>query len=361
LYRYPCVAKGFNAVETGEIIAKKWQMFKHPVCVGLDAKRFDQHISMPALKFTHGIYRKFIKNAEFSNLLDKMLINHGVGTAKDGRVKYKVRGCRMSGDMDTALGNCTIMVLMTRNLCLKLNIPHELMNNGDDCIVMFDQQYLQVFNSAVKPYFKSLGFNIKVEEPRYTLERVEFCQTHPVYDGEKWRMVRLLTAIAKDCATVINWEQLTAWWAAIGKCGLAVLSGMPIYTNFYRWLIRIGKVGGVERHPVWKNEGLRWYTMGLDLSGQQVITDEARLSFAAAFGVTPQMQEALEGIYDELGEPGVMAMNPNIFESAVVEIPDRISCEYFHPDIIDALSLQDYHATMSVSNITADLLCAATA
>lgn len=327
LYKYPAVAKGFNAVETGEIVAKKWALFRDPVCVGLDASRFDQHVSVEALKFTHTIYRRFIKNREFNNLLQMMYTNHGVGTAKDGRIKYTVRGCRMSGDMDTALGNCLLMVLMTRDLCLKLSIPHELFNNGDDCIVIFDREHLHRFNSAVKGYFAQLGFSMKVENPVYTLERIEFCQTQPVFDGSKWRMVRLISSISKDCATVINWEQLSGWWAAVGQSGLAVLSGMPVYTSFYKWLARIGDANQrCNKHPLWKNEGLEWYRMGMDLSKETTITDAARLSFHAAFGISPPMQEALEGVYDALGKPsGLSAVEE-------VRVEQRYTKDAFLPD-----------------------------
>nr|UNI81602.1 MAG: RNA polymerase [Groundnut rosette virus] len=306
LYKYPCVAKGFNAVETGEIVAKKWKMFANPVCVGLDASRFDQHVSVDALRFTHGVYRRFIKNPEFDKLLRWMYTNRCRGAAKDGFVKYTVNGCRMSGDMDTALGNCVLMVLMTRHLLLSLGIPHELLDNGDDCIVIMDREHLARFNDAVKPYYSNLGFTMKVEEPVYSLERVDFCQTRPVYDGKKWRMVRHITSVAKDCCTVINWEQLPAWLTAIGECGIAVAGGIPVHNSFLRYLMRVGGAkGGVENHLLWKNEGLSWYRMGMDLSHEKTVSEEARLSFCAAFGISPAMQCALEELYDNLGAPTV--------------------------------------------------------
>nr|UGN61046.1 RNA-dependent RNA polymerase [Pea enation mosaic virus 2] len=327
LYKYPAVAKGFNAVETGEIIAGKWRCFNDPVVVGLDASRFDQHVSVEALQFTHAVYRGFIKSREFNNLLQMMYTNRGLGSAKDGFVRYKVRGRRMSGDMDTSLGNCVLMVLLTRNLCKILGIPHELFNNGDDCIVFFDRCHLEKFNNAVKPYFSDLGFKMKVEPPVDVLEKVEFCQTQPIYDGDKWRTVRSISSIGKDCSSVISWDQLEGWWDAIAQSGLAVCGGMPIYTSFYRWLARAGKSGTkCQSHPLWKNEGLNWYRMGMDLSHEVNVTPQARLSFFAGFGISPPMQVAIEALYDRLPPP-----SPH-YGSPVKVVTQRVFTNYFTPE-----------------------------
>nr|AAU20330.2 RNA-dependent RNA-polymerase [Pea enation mosaic virus 2] len=327
LYKYPAVAKGFNAVETGEIIAGKWRCFKDPVVVGLDASRFDQHVSVEALQFTHAVYRGFIKSREFNNLLQMMYTNRGLGSTKDGFVRYKVKGRRMSGDMDTSLGNCVLMVLLTRNLCKVLGIPHELFNNGDDCIVFFDRCHLEKFNNAVKPYFADLGFKMKVEPPVDVLEKIEFCQTQPIYDGEKWRTVRCISSIGKDCSSVISWDQLEGWWNAIAQSGLAVCGGMPIYTSFYRWLARAGKSGTkCQSHPLWKNEGLNWYRMGMDLSHEVNVTPQARLSFFAGFGISPPMQVAIEALYDKLPPPSPHHGPP------VKVVTQRVFTNYFTPE-----------------------------
>nr|CUC08880.1 RNA-dependent RNA polymerase [Tobacco bushy top virus] len=331
LYQFPCIAKGFNAVETGEIVAKKWKCFSDPVCVGLDASRFDQHVSCDALRFTHSVYKRFVKGREVNKLLSWMYKNHALGSAKDGFVKYEVEGCRMSGDMDTALGNCVLMVLMTRQLCKNLSIPHELMNNGDDCIVIFDRQYLSTFQDAVEPWFKELGFTMKVEEPVYHLERVDFCQTRPVYDGKKWRMVRHISSIAKDCCSVIDWEQLPAWWNAIGECGIAVAGGIPIHNSFLRWLLRSGESNpDLLKHGAWKNEGLAWYRMGMDLSHERHVSDEARASFHTAFGIEPSMQVALEQIYDSLPAPTIGGKRARVCKPGEMVLVDSLPPRHFN-------------------------------
>jgi hypothetical protein len=328
MYKYPCVAKGFNASQTGEILAKKWQLFDKPACVGLDASRFDQHVSVDALRWTHSIYKKFCKDPEFCKILGAMYINKGYGNAKDGRVKYKVKGCRMSGDMDTALGNCVLMVGITYSLCQTLNIKHELFDNGDDCIVIMESSDVDRFNAAVDDWYGSLGFTMKVEAPVYQLERIEFCQTHPIFDGYTWRMVRNIVALSKDMTSVINWEQLSTWWRAIGECGKALTYGIPVFEAFYKWLCRIGKQGvGIERHPLYRC-GMVNLASGM-VYRDTVISAEARLSFAAAFGISPDMQVALELMYETLNAP---KLNPQLH---CVELDHVNNPEWFvaDPDI----------------------------
>jgi hypothetical protein len=52
----PTVMKGLNANKRGAAIADAWRKYKNPVAVGLDAHRFDQHVSKAALMFEHSIY-----------------------------------------------------------------------------------------------------------------------------------------------------------------------------------------------------------------------------------------------------------------------------------------------------------------
>jgi hypothetical protein len=57
LFGHKTVMKGTNTEQTAEYLRQKWEMFKDPVAIGLDASRFDQHVSLDALIFEHSIYR----------------------------------------------------------------------------------------------------------------------------------------------------------------------------------------------------------------------------------------------------------------------------------------------------------------
>jgi hypothetical protein len=70
------VAKGLNASQTASLIAEKWDSYSNPVAVGLDAKRFDQHVSFEMLKFfEHKIFCDWYHSREFSRLISWQLHN----------------------------------------------------------------------------------------------------------------------------------------------------------------------------------------------------------------------------------------------------------------------------------------------
>lgn len=54
----PTVMKGYNVQQVGRICAGKWFSFRNPVAVGLDATKFDMHVSPAVLQWEHEIYLK---------------------------------------------------------------------------------------------------------------------------------------------------------------------------------------------------------------------------------------------------------------------------------------------------------------
>jgi hypothetical protein len=107
------IAKGLNFNDRGKLMEKKWASFRKPVAVGLDASRFDQHVSYRALQWEHSVYMRCFpsegRDGKLARLLRRQLNNKGVCYVDDHQVSYSHRGGRMSGDMNTALGNCLIM------------------------------------------------------------------------------------------------------------------------------------------------------------------------------------------------------------------------------------------------------------
>jgi hypothetical protein len=326
LYKHPCVAKGFDVYQTGDIIAHKWRMFDRPCAISLDASRFDQHVSVAALQWTHSVYLKYNDDQEFRRMLGMMLRNKGHGMCADGRVSYVVDGCRMSGDMDTALGNCLLMVAMTYSYCKKYGIEHEVMDNGDDIVVIMDESNESLFRANVKKYYADLGFTMKIEPTVYVLEEIEFCQMHPVFDGKQWRMVRNLISLAKDLVCTTGQTQVDAWLEAIGLGGISLTSGLPVYQSFYSLLARFGKKrkkSKIENWHLYAGSGFARLA-GLTKRGPGIITTEARESFEKAFGLNFGRQEALENLYTRL-QKGPLGINHTSFDCLRIS---ELNCEY---------------------------------
>lgn len=300
------VMKGMNAEEVGGCMKEMWEAIDDVVAVDLDASRFDQHVSAQALEWEHSVYEALVDRHDrpkLGRLLAWQRRNRGYARTAEGCIVYEVLGRRMSGDMNTGMGNCLLMSAMMHAYCESIGITARLANNGDDCVVFLSRKDLERFRNGVTQYFLELGFVMEVGEVAEQLEKVKFCQTQPVYDGERWVMVRdPRVSIDKDLVSVLDLgtKNAAAKWAyAVGECGLALTGGFPIQ-EFYRCLLRSGKQGNVADHP-WMDGGFMRMRQGRNTMSRvnALVRPETRASYWRAFGILPDMQEAMEEVWSE--------------------------------------------------------------
>lgn len=301
----PTVMKGYNLEDVARISKAKWDSFDDPVAVGLDAKRFDMHVTLELLEgFEHKIYRDIFgwSDSNLAKLLEWQVHNRGVGYADDGSLRYRVDGKRFSGDMNTALGNCLIMCAMVWSYSRCRGVHTKLINNGDDCVVFMEREDLPAFSMGLSDWFQDLGFRMTVEEPAFSFEELEFCQMHPVHCSGGWRMVRnVRTSLEKDslCTRpILDYTTLQGWFTAVGDGGVAVAAGVPILQEFYQMYLRWG---GGRQSRILANEvcGMTFLSRGLVKETREV-TEEARYSFFCAFGILPDTQLAVEEYFRNL-------------------------------------------------------------
>ncbi len=296
-FKYDVILKGMNADQVGQTLAANWESFSNPVAVGLDASRFDQHVSREALEWEHSVYNSVFGSAELRRLLKWQLVNRGIGRTEGHRVDYTVEGCRMSGDINTGMGNCLIMSSIVLAYFEHVGITARLSNNGDDCVVMCESTDLAKLDGLDR-WFLDFGFTLTREQPCYHLEEVEFCQFHPVQLSTGWRMVRNpFIAMSKDCVSLVGWSteaEVAAWAHSVGTCGLSLCRGVPVWEPWYRRLVSLGteaSSGLVERV---NDCGAAYWAAGCL---EAVVDDRARYSFWRAFGILPDHQVALEAEY----------------------------------------------------------------
>lgn len=287
------VAKCMNASQMGAVFHEKWKKYTFPVAVGLDASRFDQHVSVDLLNWEHSIYLSFFLGRDkkrLKKLLSWQLENKACGKARDGIIKYVAKGCRMSGDMNTGLGNTLIMCGLVWTYMEELGFDYDLVNNGDDCVLVFDRHNLPLIDDLPR-WFLEAGFTMKVETPVFCLEEIEFCQMHPVFDGLDYVMVRdIVTCLSKDMVTMKAVDVKASWayqCQAISDCGMAAYGNMPIFNELYNTL----NVGYHKSYVV--ESGLGWMSRGMNKC-YAVPTPAIRNSFFKAFGIIPDRQIAME-------------------------------------------------------------------
>jgi len=310
---YDVILKGKNADGVAQSLRDNWDVFHDPVCIGLDASRFDQHVSVEALLFEHSIYNSVFRSPELARLLRWQLRNTGFGRIGDQCAKYVVDGCRMSGDINTGMGNCLIMSAIVLAYFEHHHIDARLANNGDDCVVFIERKNYPLLKN-IDQWFTDFGFKLKREPLVDVFERVEFCQAQPVLVGNGWRMVRNpWTAMSKDCVSLLSWdsvESFDVWRDAIAVCGGELTSGVPLWQSFYDSIRSGGRTGGVDAV----------YDTGMGMMARGVrkvqhISSRSRFSFWLAFGIDPDLQTACENSW-----PGVEYTTPPLVSNT--EIPN---------------------------------------
>lgn len=296
------VMKGYSVEEVGEHISSAWGQFQIPVAIGFDMSRFDQHVSVPALQFEHSCYLEAFKyDRRLQTLLSWQLKNFGSGFADNGVIRYKVNGCRMSGDMNTALGNCLLACLITKHLMRDLNC--RLVNNGDDCVLFCESTDLPHVVSNLTTGWRKFGFTCIAEDPVYTLEEVRFCQMAPVFDGDQYIMVRdPRVSMSKDSYSLVHWnneKNAKQWMSSVGKCGERITGGVPIVQNFYRKYQQVA--GEVKENGISEASAAGIYMMSrFSKRAFAPPSEESRYSFFLAFGILPDAQIAAEEAIDRM-------------------------------------------------------------
>lgn len=300
IFASPTIMSEYNAFTQAKHIYNKWESFATPVCIGLDASRFDQHVSAQALQFEHELYNQVYRSKELRRLLSWQILNQGIARASDGWFRYEKRGSRMSGDMNTSMGNKMLMCFMAKKYIDSKACRIEFVNNGDDCLMILDRANINQL-SDVAEYFSKFGFNVVLEKPVYDFEKVEFCQTKPVLCNGVWRMVRnVKTCLTKDVTCVTlghNIREYRNWLYDVGNCGLATCQDVPVLGSFYRMLKRFGIQG---KYTGSFDDSFKWYKISSRNANCPVDTvdDYGRYSFYVSTGMIPDVQIELEHYFD---------------------------------------------------------------
>lgn len=298
----PVVMKGMTVEDVARVMRQKWLRFSSPVAVGLDASRFDQHVSKEALKWEHSIYKRiFNYDPELCALLKQQCNNNGVAFLDGHKVSYKVDGTRASGDMNTSLGNCIIMCTLAREYLREKGVPAEFVNNGDDCIVFLDKCNLYKLHD-LEEWFLELGFEMEREEPVYEFEHCVFCQSQPIlvdYDADKYVMCRQPTsAFGKDALSLAVSTELgyRQWSYQVGVGGMALFGDLPIFCELYKAYKRNGVNSNVGKSLSISDSGFMRMCARPRIRGEfrGTISDHTRISFFKAFGYPPSMQIGME-------------------------------------------------------------------
>jgi hypothetical protein len=293
------VFKGMTVQKMGEEMRSKWMRFENPIAVGLDASRFDQHVSKDALEWEFGVYNSVFRSRVLEALMRWQLVTTGASKTTNGYVRLKHQGGRASGVMNTACGNVLIMCAMIWQYLSEIGLDAELVNNGDDCVLIFEKNQLNKL-VGLTDWFLKYGFTMVVEDPVDVFERIVFCQMQPVLVHGVWTMVRNpFSVLDKDTLTLktLNGRLYERMLATIGKGGVALNSGVPILQSFYVSLIDASNGAEIlENDPTLVGA---LFMLGSRYKVAREVLEESRVSMYRAFGILPDHQLDLEKYFAE--------------------------------------------------------------
>jgi len=299
------VAKGLNSKARAHALMEKAKHFKNPCFITMDASRFDKHVSVAHLRMEHNIYLTCNSCPEFARLLNMQLLNKCFTTRG---IKYTVKGRRMSGDMNTAIGNIIIMLIMIFAYCsYHLGLSKwDCLDDGDDFVIIIEREDEIRFCADVSDVFLTMGMEMKVDPPVYDLHDVEFCQSKIIeYCPGGYKFVRnYRKVISNSTSGVRNWGNRTVrnnTINSVGMCELVLNLGIPVLQEYALALLR--NTSGSKDPMKYASMGYKAH-MSRELANLRVsnikhvrptsITSEARASFARAYGMSEGDQIDLE-------------------------------------------------------------------
>lgn len=290
------IAKGCNMERRARLVHSKMNRFKTPMVVSLDASRFDAHVTT-MLEVEHLVYNRYWRDPTLQRLLAWQVRNRGRTSTG---VRYTLRGSRMSGDMNTALGNCLISIIVLANVMRRLHLrPHrwDMLCDGDDVLLFIDRSDAHILHSIPQLYLEH-GFNIKIENVAYHPENVTFCQSNPINTPIGPRMIaHPKRVLSRALVGVKHWNEpkfVPKYLALIGYCELALNMGTPILQEFALTMLSWGS--HLPRRVFHTGRVIKALREERAYPIQPMpITPEARCDFESAFGIPVEEQRACEG------------------------------------------------------------------
>lgn len=319
----PTIMKGRTQQERARVIGEHWGAFKRPAAVGQDFSKFDQHISAPALSYEHGFYLAPYGNPpELQTLLSWQLSTTCFANVQDGVVSYKVKGGRMSGDMNTAMGNCIISAALLHAYAASIGVKIRAVVDGDDSVAFMEAEDVPRYRAGIAAFMKRHGFHLTVEPTAAELCQVEFCQCRHVNTTPPTMVRNPVKAITQDHCWIVNnqlkWAEVVA---ATGLGGLALYGNIPVLGAYYAMLSRAAKPSSRALQELALRGG---WVRDSTFDGQRLAPSErARYEFWRSWGISPEEQRLLEADFDgvDLSRPLDHTQNAKYNSKATNHLP----------------------------------------
>lgn len=207
-----------------------------------------------------------------------------------------VKATRMSGEMNTSLGN-SFANLMVFLYLQRNNKNVDCLIEGDDCLGIFDGE------CPTDDDYKALGLTVKIERPK-SVNLASFCGQ--VFASDLTTLVDPIKFLIK-----FNWagglykdsnkKTLNELARAKAMSALSSYPACPIVTSFCKYVMRTsGQYWKIDASKSnWEQNRLKQLLREFKLPELEV-SEEARLVVAELWGVTIPQQLHLEAVFDSM-------------------------------------------------------------
>lgn len=313
--KYTC-AKGANPHQRVNYLRKLVLELRDPVVVDLDGSAFDAHVSVGALEAEWRFYMLAAEAACWpKEAIDRLrlygisqLRNRCQARCRDGFVRYRVNGNRMSGDLNTGNGNSVLQSCFIAASMKHLGIPDEAYRmyvDGDDAVLIVEREYKDRL-SRLTSIFAGFSQELKVGQVMAispdSMESLEFCQSRPVCVNGRWRMVRNPEKVINCYMRSFRWSKddklLRRYFASVAPPEMIINADVPILDRYFQVLHDascsekpLDSVGfNYWRRTVADSELAHYVRCG--------VSSGTRESFAKAFGISVADQILAEQLID---------------------------------------------------------------
>ncbi len=217
-------------------------------------------------------------------------------------MRYTVRGERMSGDANTAGGNCIITAVALTAFFRRRGFEFRILVDGDDSVAVYLGPELEL--PELDDFFRKIGMVIGIDAKPTCIEEIEFCQSRPVCVDGVWTMIRdpfkVLTKVGmthrKDSVQAYKKRLYT-----IATCEGYLARGVPVLQAYARALISncVSQMSARQlRRGFMRGEVLSYRMQHLvakpTVYEDVQVSDSTRRSFERAFGISVEEQRVCE-------------------------------------------------------------------
>lgn len=315
-YQKHTCAKSMDPLKRMVVLMEMVKSLESPVVVGLDGSAFDAHVTPGALKAEWKFYGKVWKGAGYNPARIKELMRMGKAQLRnkafirtdDGIVKATVLGNRMSGDLNTGLGNSVLQSAFIAAAMKKCGVPEKhwrMLVDGDDAVLMMSGEYKWVA-AQLPAIFESFSQEVKVDYVEditpETMEKIEFCQSRPVKVGDTWRLIRSPYKVYNGYKMVNLWyrtqKEVRQFMSTVAPAELIMAAGIPVHQALFKCMHRISgdeKPAEVISRRFWLRQCLRVEAL---IPHTEHIALSTRRSYGLAFGVSIAQQLMIESQFE---------------------------------------------------------------